>query len=154
MLHGYRVPEKSVYKASQCSTCTVTYQIHSGHIRTIPFCTAMDDNERLQKVAELSEQVRFRNWGVFRNKGQISLFCTPCPKICVQSTASCNEIAAVDVDDNGEFLAIPFLVFRNKRRDGQALITSFRDDVMRNLCLAANSDCSYIGFRLILNDFL
>lgn len=114
----------------------------------------MDDNERLQKVAELSEQVRFRNWGVFRNKGQISLFCTPCPKICVQSTASCNEIAAVDVDDNGEFLAIPFLVFRNKRRDGQALITSFRDDVMRNLCLAANSDCSYIGFRLILNDFL
>lgn len=69
MLHGYRVPEKSVYEASQCSTCTVTYQIHSGHICAIPFCTAVDDNERLQKVAELPEQIRFGNRGVFRNKG-------------------------------------------------------------------------------------
>ena len=57
MLHGYGVPEKSVYEASQCSTCTVTYQIHSGHICAIPFCTAVDDNERLQKVAELPEFV-------------------------------------------------------------------------------------------------
>ena len=41
------------------------------------------------------------------------------PKICVQSTASCNEIAAVDVDDNGEFLAIPFLVFRTNAEMGR-----------------------------------
>lgn len=49
---------------------------------------------------------------------------TPRSEISVQGTASCNEIAAVDVDDDREFLAVAFLVLRNKRRDGQALITS------------------------------
>ena len=93
----------------------------------------MDDNERLQKVAELPKQIRFWNLGVFRNKGQIPMLRTPRSEISVQGTASCNEIAAVDVDDDREFLAVAFLVLRNKRRDGQALITSLRDDVMCDL---------------------
>ena len=79
---------------------------------------------------------------------------TPRSEIPVQGTASCNEIAAVDVDDDRKFLAVPFFVLRNIRRDGQALITSFRDDVMCDLRLAANSDCSGIGFRLLAYDFL
>ena len=110
--------------------------------------------KRLQKVAELPEQIRFGNRGVFRNKGQIAMLRTPCSEIPVQGTASCNEIAAVDVDDDREFLAVAFLVLRNIRRDGQALITSFRDDVMCDLRLAANSDCGGIGFRLLAYDFL
>ena len=79
---------------------------------------------------------------------------TPRSEISVQGTASCNEITAVDVDDDREFLAIPFLVLWNMRRDGQALITSFRDDVMCDMRLAANSDCGGIGFRLLAYDFL
>ena len=69
---------------------------------------------------------------------------TPRSEIPVQGTASCNEIAAVDVDDDREFLVVSFFVLRNIRRDGQALITSFRDDVMCDLRLAANSDCGGI----------
>lgn len=34
------------------------------------------------------------------------------------------------------------------------VITSLRDDAMRNLRLAANSDCGGIGFRLLAYDFL
>ena len=78
----------------------------------------------------------------------------PCTKTLVLFASPRNKPATVDVDDDGELLAVPFFVLRNKYRDGQALLTSFRDDVMRNLRLAANSDCSCIGFRLILNDFL